>query len=100
MPVGKGQAAAVFKELVFGAAFLATGFFTAEPAFFAEGFLFSFVQPEDLVFFGHHPDISDEGIYTLGFFAIWIFCALSSALTTYILPGINTDSAGKDRGLL
>ncbi len=66
----------------------------------AEGFLFSFVQPEDLVFFGHHPDISDEGIYTLGFFAIWIFCALSSALTTYILPGINTDSAGKDRGLL
>ena len=66
----------------------------------AEGFLFSFVQPEDLVFFGHHPNISDEGIYTLGFFAIWIFCALSSALTTYILPGINTDSAGKDRGLL
>ena len=66
----------------------------------AEGFLFSFVQPEDLVFFGHHPDISDEGIYTLGFFAIWIFCALSSALTTYILPGIDTDSAGKDRGLL
>lgn len=66
----------------------------------AEGFLFSFVQPDDLVFFGHHPNISDEGIYTLGFFAIWIFCALSSALTTYILPGINTDSAGKDRGLL
>ena len=66
----------------------------------AEGFLFSFVQPEDLVFFGHHPDISDEGIYTLGFFAIWIFCALSSALTTYILPGIDTDSAGKDRGVL
>ncbi|MDH6302283.1 hypothetical protein M2128_001204 [Polynucleobacter sphagniphilus] len=66
----------------------------------AEGFLFSFVQPDDLVFFGHHPNISDEGIYTLGFFAIWIFYALSSALTTYILPGIDTDSAGKDRGLL
>ncbi|MDH6503895.1 hypothetical protein [Polynucleobacter sphagniphilus] len=66
----------------------------------AEGFLFSFVQPDDLVFFGHHPNISDEGIYTLGFFAIWIFCALSSALTTYILPGIDTDSAGKDRGVL
>ena len=30
----------------------------------AEGFLFSFVQPDDLVFFGHHPNISDEGIYT------------------------------------
>jgi len=66
----------------------------------AEGFLFSFVQPDDLVFFGHHPDISDEGIYTLGFFAIWIFCALSSALTTYILPGIAADGGGKDRGLL
>jgi hypothetical protein len=68
----------------------------------AEGFLFSFVQPDDLVFFGHHPDISDEGIYTLGFFVIWIFCALSSALTIYILPNLGLEKGDEDhdRGLL
>ena len=67
---------------------------------FAEGFLFSFVRPEDLVFFGHHPSVSDEGVYTIGFFIIWIFCALSSALTAYILPGAEADSKGDDQGLL
>ena len=68
----------------------------------AEGLLFSMVHPEDLLFFGYHPDISDEGIYTVGFFMIWMFCALSSALTAYILPGIESSSDGvqKDRGLL
>jgi len=68
----------------------------------AEGLLFSMVHPDDLLFFGYHPDISDEGIYTIGFFMIWMFCALSSALTAYILPGIEVSSDGvqKDRGLL
>lgn len=61
----------------------------------AEGLLFSMIHPSELIFFGHHPDISDEGIYTLGFFIIWIFCSFSSALTAYILPGINA-SADKD----
>ena len=54
----------------------------------AEGLLFSVVHPSELLFFGHHPDIADEGIYTIGFFVIWMFCAFSSALTAYILPGI------------
>gem|GEM_PF-6263656 len=49
VPVGKGQAAAVFKELVFGAAFLATGFFTAEPAFFAAGLLTFFLLLYELL---------------------------------------------------
>ena len=35
----------------------------------AEGLLFSIVHPAELLFFGHHPNISDEGIYTIGFFA-------------------------------
>jgi len=54
----------------------------------AVGFLFSVISPDDVVFFGHHPDISDEGIYTLGFLVIWLFCALSSTLSMYIIPGI------------
>jgi hypothetical protein len=52
----------------------------------AEGLLFSVIHPRELLFFGQHADILDEGIYTLGFFIIWAFCAISSALTAYILP--------------
>jgi hypothetical protein len=67
----------------------------------AEGLLFSVIHPEDLLFFGYHPDISDEGIYSIGFFIIWTFCAFSSALTAYILPGIeSSDGKGIDRGLI
>jgi hypothetical protein len=67
----------------------------------AEGLLFSVVHPAELLFFGHHPNISDEGIYTIGFFIIWSFCSFSSALTAYILPGIDSDGdKGQDRGLI
>jgi hypothetical protein len=58
----------------------------------AVGLLFSIVHPAELLFFGDHPNISDEGIYTIGFFIIWIFCSLSSALTAYILPGVEVDA--------
>ena len=67
----------------------------------AEGLLFSIVHPAELLFFGHHPEISDEGIYTIGFLMIWIFCAVSSALTAYILPGIEASNSKEvDRGLI
>jgi len=67
----------------------------------AEGLFFSIIHPAELLFFGHHPNISDEGIYTIGFFVIWIFCSFSSALTAYILPGITADEdQSSDRGLL
>jgi len=67
----------------------------------AEGLLFTVVHPQDLLFFGHYPDVSDEAIYTIGFFIIWSFCAVSSTLTTYILPGIEApESKEADRGLL
>ena len=67
----------------------------------AEGLLFTVVNPQELLFFGHHPNISDEGVYTIGFFVIWIFCAVSSALTAYILPGIEASNSKEvDRGLL
>ena len=67
----------------------------------AEGLLFSIVHPSELLFFGYHPNISDEGIYTIGFFVIWIFCSFSSALTAYILPGIDENgSKAPDRGLI
>jgi predicted phage tail protein len=52
VPVGKGQAAAGFNALVAGAAaFLATGFFTALPAFFAAGLLTFFLLRASLQLF-------------------------------------------------
>ncbi len=67
----------------------------------AEGLLFSLLHPQDLIFFGHHPKLSDEGIYTIGFFIIWAFCAVSSALTAYILPGIESKGEKEvDNGLI
>ena len=67
----------------------------------AEGLLFTVVHPQELLFFGHHPGSTDEGIYTIGFFMIWTFCAVSSALTAYILPGIEASNSKEvDRGLL
>ena len=52
----------------------------------AEGLLFTAIHPEEILFFGKPIGISNEGIYTLGFFIIWAFCALSSALTIFVLP--------------
>jgi hypothetical protein len=61
----------------------------------AEGLLFTAIHPEEILLFGKPIGISNEGIYTLGFFIIWAFCALSSALTIFVLqkPG---DSAKTD----
>ncbi len=67
----------------------------------AEGLLFTFISPEDLSFFGHHVSVTDEAIYTIGFFVIWLFLALSSALTIYVLPGRLADlESGADDGLI
>ncbi|MEY4480970.1 MAG: hypothetical protein RIQ84_132 [Pseudomonadota bacterium] len=53
----------------------------------AEGLLFTVISPDDLTFFGHHLEVSHEAVYTLGFFVLWGLCALSSALSIFILPG-------------
>jgi predicted phage tail protein len=49
VPVGKGQAAAGF-NVVEAAAFLAAGFFTTLPAFFAAGLLTFFLLLYELLF--------------------------------------------------
>jgi hypothetical protein len=67
----------------------------------AEGVFFTLVQPEDLIFFDQPIRASKEAIYTIGFFCFWFLCALSSALTIYILPGSLCDLSEKaDGGLL
>lgn len=48
-------------------------------------FFFAFIAPDDLV--GESPDesmIDHLGIYTLGFFGLWLLAALASALSLYL----------------
>lgn len=62
------------------------------PAFLAaalaELVVFSVVDPADLRFFGQQITVSSEAVYTVSFFAFWVICGLSSALTLYVSPGI------------
>ena len=48
--------------------------------------LFTVIHPDDILLFGESITISNEGIYTLGFFILWAFCASSSALSIFVLP--------------
>lgn len=52
----------------------------------AEGLIFTLINPADLMFFDQPVEIPKEGVYTLGFFVLWFFCALSSAMTLFIIP--------------
>jgi hypothetical protein len=66
----------------------------------AEGLLFTLVHPEDIIFLGYPVQASHEAIYTIGFFVLWFFLALSSTLSIYILPGSLSDLNEKfDRSL-
>ena len=54
-------------------------------AIVAEGFFFSMFDPHDLVIVGSHVEMPAIAAYTIGFFFFWIFCALASMLTYYLL---------------
>ena len=68
----------------------------------AEGLLFTAIHPEEILLFGEPLGISNEGIYTLGFFIIWAFCALSSALTVFVLqkPGDSAKTGSDEVDLI
>jgi hypothetical protein len=46
--------------------------------------VFAMVDPEDMHWFGHQLEFSRQGIYTVSFFAFWLVCSLSGALTTLL----------------
>ena len=58
------------------------------PSFLVAGlievFVFAFVDPLDLHWFGHHVELSRQAIYTMAFFAFWIMTMLSSSLTSLL----------------
>ncbi|MEN7531121.1 MULTISPECIES: hypothetical protein [unclassified Cupriavidus] len=66
------------------------------PAFLMGGaataVVFSVVDPGDISFFGQPVEASRQAIYTVGFLLAWLFCALSSGLTLYTMPGRLSDT--------
>jgi hypothetical protein len=58
------------------------------PAFLMAGVIemlvFALVDPQDLQWFGHHLDISRQGIYTLSFFVFWFITSISGAMTVLL----------------
>jgi hypothetical protein len=56
-------------------------------AILAEGFFFSVFDPADMAIGGYHLELSPLPVYTIGFFFFWIFCALASMLSCYLLQG-------------
>jgi len=61
------------------------------PSFLAAGIgtgmAFAFIDPLDVHIFGY-AQLSRMAFYTLSFFAVWVLGALSSALTVFLMPGI------------
>ncbi|MGV3741133.1 MAG: hypothetical protein ACO1NO_02350 [Burkholderiaceae bacterium] len=62
-------------------------------AIVAEGFFFSVFDPADLTLDGARIELPALGVYTLGFFFFWTFCALASMLTCYLLEVKNSRQA-------
>ncbi len=60
-------------------------------AIVAEGFFFSLFDPHELATSSFHLELSPLATYTIGFFCFWVFCALASMLTYYLV------STPKDR---
>ena len=58
------------------------------PAFLMAGVIemlvFALVDPQDLQWFGHHLEISRQGIYTVSFFVFWFVTSLSGAMTVLL----------------
>lgn len=52
----------------------------------AEAMLFCFINPADIIIFGQPLEISQQAVYTLGFFTLWGITTLSSALTYLVSP--------------
>lgn len=53
----------------------------------AEMVFFAFFDPMDLTLFGEPLALSRTGVYSLGFFLLWLFAAASSGLTSFLERG-------------
>jgi hypothetical protein len=53
-----------------------------------------------LLLFGQPHQLSNEAIYSIGFFAFWSICAISSAISLFIVRDCFLDSKSSDDDLL
>lgn len=53
----------------------------------AEMVFFAFFDPMELTLFGQPLSLSRTGVYSLGFFLLWLFAAVSSWLTSFLERG-------------
>lgn len=53
-------------------------------AIVAEGLFFSLIDPFGGSLGDNEDSLSPLATYTIGFFLLWLFCALSSSLTCYL----------------
>lgn len=58
-------------------------------AIIEEGFFFSAFDPQDLAWIFSRVELSAGVAYTFGFFCFWLFSAMSSFITSYLIhsPG-------------
>lgn len=56
----------------------------------ASGLIFSFISPDDLAMLDKQLELSDLGVYTLGFFVFWILGMMASGLTALLLVEFNS----------
>jgi len=49
------------------------------------GFVFSLINPDELILLDNRVHLSSRGIYTLGFFIFWLFGSIASSLTALLM---------------
>ena len=67
------------------------------PSFLAAGMgvglVFTLVDPTELVVLGQPLHASRTAVYTLGFFILWVICAVSSALSCFLQATSSVDKS-------
>jgi hypothetical protein len=66
-------------------------------AIIAEGAFFSVFDPHESSLMDSHMELTPIAVYTIGFFCFWMFCALASMLTCYLIsvPDDRCEDQGK-----
>jgi hypothetical protein len=59
------------------------------PSFIAAGIanslFFTFFEPQVLLYAGGYPEMSNTGVYSVGFFLFWLLTSVSSGMTSYFV---------------
>ena len=62
----------------------------------ADAILFTLIDPETIMLFGVHSDVSRPSAYTVGFLVFWAIM-IAASVTTLWLHGANVEAGKGDR---